>query len=452
MKEKILIVEDNEALRKQIKWCLPEELEVYEAGDGRSALLLLEQEEIDLLLLDLHLPPELDSPDVGKEVFYKANLLPSPPIVIILTGDEDRRLSLELVEQGVFDYILKPIDPRELSIIIKRALERKRLEDEIRAIRAEMLSFTGFGELIGDSPAMREVFEKIRKVATTDLTVLLLGESGTGKELVAREIHRLSKRRKGAFVPVDCGAIPENLLESELFGYEKGAFTGASTSKPGRFELAQGGTLFLDEIGNLSLEAQSKLLRVLEDKSIYRLGSTKPKRIDVRLISASNRELKKEVESGKFREDLFYRLNAFVIRLPPLRERGNDIILLAEYFLHKAQKEYGKKKINISEEAKEALLNYPWPGNVRELQNVIERAVLLTEKDTLDSKDIFVEETERKQTFTFPVDLRREVSKLEENLLRKALDFSNGDRKKASQLLGIDLHQLKYLLKKYNIK
>lgn len=446
----LLIVEDNEALRRQISWSIPEDIRVFEAGDEKSALKVLLNERIDLLLLDLHLPPETKSAQVGKRLFYRAKSLTDPPLVIVITGDEDKKLALELIEEGVFDYLFKPVDADELKVMIKRALERKTLQDELRSLKREII-LRGEGEsLIGESSSMKKVFSQIEKVAPTDMEVLIVGESGTGKELVARAIHRLSKRKRGPFIPVDCGAIPENLAESELFGHEKGAFTGALSKKLGRFELASGGTLFLDEIANLSLDAQAKLLRFLEERVIFRIGGKTPIPVDTRVISATNRSLKEEMEKATFREDLFFRINAFVIEMPPLRERGEDTLILAKYFLERAQRVF-KKKARLKKEARDLLLQYPWPGNVRELKHTIERTLLLCEGDEIGPEDLFPKVGREESENSFPLDLKEKVSRFEKTLVERALKEAQGDRKKAAEILSIDLHQLKYLLKKHNI-
>lgn len=445
---KILIVEDNEALRKQIKWAIEGNFELIEAGDRDEALKGL-KEKPDIVLLDLHLPPDVGSINCGLDILGEIERMGDPPQVIVITAERNKQLAFELVERGVFDYLEKPIDPDELNFVIKRALYRRSLEQEIKNLRRELISGTGFENLIGKSEKMLKIYEKIEKVAPTDANVLILGESGTGKELVARAIHKRSKRRGNPFVPVDLSAIPENLMESELFGYEKGAFTGAMRSKPGRLEEANGGTIFFDEIGNLSLPIQAKLLRFLEDREIRRLGGKRSIKLDVRIISATNRNLEEMMKREEFREDLYYRLKTVVIELPPLRERREDIETLALHFLKKYSSLYGKKMIGIDGRAMEMLLNYEWPGNVRELEHTIENAVVLSSGNILSENDIKlgggISET------VVPVDLKDALREMEKKYVEEALKKAKGDRKKASELLGIDIHQLKYLIKKHKI-
>jgi two-component system NtrC family response regulator len=452
MKYKILIVEDNEALRRQLKWTIGGNYTILEAEDRDSAFLRL-RERPDIVLLDLHLPPEPESPKCGIEVFERMKSLTHPSLVIVITGDEDRQLAYRLIEEGVFDYLIKPIDFDELNVILKRALSRIQLEREISLLRRELLSGMRYEDLIGKSPEMKRIFDEIERVAPTDANILILGESGTGKELVARAIHRRSKRRKNPFIPVDCAAIPENLIESELFGYEKGAFTGASKSKPGRFELADGGTLFFDEVGNLPLSTQVKLLRFLQEREIFRLGGKNPIKLDVRVVAASNQNLEELCEKKLFREDLFFRLNTITIKIPPLRERREDIPLLAEHFLRKYSKLYGKGIKSFSEKALLLLLEYEWPGNVRELEHTVERAVVLSSGSWIKPEDIeFTKlKTQREERLSLPIDLKETLSNLEREMVEKALKEAGGNREKASELLKIDLHQLKYLIKKYKI-
>ncbi len=451
MNRKVLIVEDNDALRRQLTWALPNDMECFEAKDRDSALMILQDVKIDLIILDLHLPPEVETAKEGREIFERAKKLADPPIVIVITGDEDKSLAFELIEEGVFDYIFKPIDPGDFSVLVKRAVERKALEEELKALRREMLSREEGISLIGESREIKQVFSMIEKVAPTDLEVLIIGESGTGKELVARAIHRLSRRKRGPFIPVDCGAIPQTLAESELFGHEKGAFTGATTQKPGRFEMAHRGTLFLDEIGNLPLELQAKLLRVIEEKVILHVGGKKFIPVDARLISASNRDLREAIESGQFRGDLYFRLNTFTIVIPPLRERKDDILILARHFLQIANQTF-RKSTFLSQESEEALLKYHWPGNVRELKHVIEQAVILCEGEKIAPNILFPPKRGLSRKKHFPLNFKEEINSYEKELIELALKEAKGNRKKAAELLSIDSYQLKYLIKKHGIK
>ncbi|HIE03682.1 MAG TPA: sigma-54-dependent Fis family transcriptional regulator [Candidatus Latescibacteria bacterium] len=346
-----------------------------------DALAKFRKARPDVALVEPHL---LDGRNFVRELLRMDPNLP----VVIIADCSCAPSAVQAVREGAFEFILKPFTEEHLDLVLKRALERRRLAEEDHRLRCQCRYDEGFDGIIGKSPRMCEVFGMIRKVAGTEANVLIVGESGTGKELVARSLHCRSTRADKPFVPVDCASIPENLLESELFGHEKGAFTSAHTSRPGLFEYADGGTLFLDEVSQMSLPLQAKLLRVLQERQFRRVGGRKLISVDVRVISATNRDLKKEVAEGKFREDLYYRLNVITISLPPLRERDGDISLLARYFLRKFSSTSGKPVRDISDEAMGMLERYHWPGNVRELQNVMERAVLLTEGEVITPQDL----------------------------------------------------------------
>jgi len=377
-KADILIVEDEKSVRDALIFALKDKYGVHLASDGKKGLEIAAKGNIDLVLLDINLP-EIN----GLVLLERIKDLDSSLPVIMITGNKTVDSAVSAMKLGAYDYIVKPFDIKELMALIDKALEKKMLEQQNLYLRSELEKTAGFEKIIGQSGKMKEIFSMIRTVAKSDSTVLITGESGTGKELVARAIHNQSSRSKKLFVAVNCAAIPENLLESELFGYEKGAFTGAMERHLGKFELADGGTIFLDEIGSMPLSMQSKILRVLQERVIDRVGGTTSIPVDVRVISATNSDLKAEVESKKFRSDLYYRLNVIPIHIPSLRERSEDIPLLANYFLGKYKIECGKKIDLISKKAMDGLMAYRWPGNVRELENLIERLVVLCQKNTI---------------------------------------------------------------------
>ncbi len=439
--KKILIVDDERAQREALGGFLKKKgFETLKAGSGEEALKQLEESGVNLLLVDLKLP-EMSGLDLLSEVKKRY-----PNIeVIVITAFGSIETAVRAMKLGAFHYLTKPIDLEELLILINRALEKQEMELEIQALREELRDLKKSQEIIAESPKMKEVLSLIYRVALTPATVLLIGESGTGKELLARAIHEASTRR-GRFVAVSCAAIPENLLESELFGYEKGAFTGADRPKPGKFELADGGTLFLDEIGDLPQVLQPKLLRAIQEKEVERLGGTRPIKVDVRIISATNQDLEKKVREGKFREDLFYRLNVVRIDIPPLRERPEDIIPLANHFLKKYREELKKPVEGFTEKAERLLLSYKWPGNVRELENAVERAVVLTRKNYIEPEDLPI--GHREEFLKEPMRL----DEVEANHIRKVIGLTKGNLGEAARILGIHRNTLREKLKKYGIK
>jgi two-component system response regulator PilR (NtrC family) len=382
-----------------------------------------------------------------------------------MTGDENSDTPLQAVEAGAYDYFRKPIDMRELRIIINRALERQRIERENIRLRRELEGRYSFSRLIGCSEPMMEVFAAIRKVADSNATVSLRGESGTGKELVARAIHHNSSRRDGPFVAVSCAALPESLIEAELFGHDRGAFTGASGMVEGRFERANGGTLFLDEIGTLSLSLQSKLLRVLEDREVTRVGGKKTIKVDIRLITATNEDLEQAIADHRFREDLYYRIHVVPIYLAPLRDRREDIPLLIEHFIRRLCQEHAVKQKRIDGEALQYLMDYRWKGNVRELENLIQRLVVMTDQETIAAANLPPHILNQKTSFdrigkdragkaaiTEPgFSLDQEIASYEYELVRAALELAGGVKIKAAELLRLNKDRMKYLCKKYNI-
>ena len=433
----ILIVEDERAQREALAGYLRKAgYDVATAATGKEALE--GKSTPDVVLLDLRLP-DME----GLDLLKKLREMNPDTEIIVITAYGTVRTAVEAMRLGAFDYLTKPVDLDELLLIIGRALEKHERDLEVSFLKEEVEKFRPQTGLIGESPAIKEVLSMIYRVAPSNATVLITGESGTGKELVARILHAASPRKDRRFVAVSCAAIPESLLESELFGYERGAFTGATKPKPGKFELAHGGTLFLDEIGDLPISLQVKLLRVLQEKEVERLGSTVPRKVDVRIIAATNQDLRKKVEGGSFREDLYYRINTINIHIPPLRERKEDILPLAEFFLRKFSREMGKDIKGFDREARKALLSYQWPGNVRELINVVERAVVLTRKNIITADLLMLEQLKS----PFPT-----LEELEREHIKKALKISGGNLTRASELLGIHRNTLREKLKKYNLR
>ncbi len=374
----VLVVDDDRVLRRQLHWALGEGHRVLEAETRAEAVEQLKRESIDVVLCDLHLPPDLDGISEGLAVIEAARAArPSVPVVVI-TASDAKDVALEAIRRGAYGFFEKPFNEEEVSHIIWQAARVRRLEKEVQRLRSELGGRRGFGSLVGASAPLERVVKQARAVADTSATVLLTGENGTGKEVLARAIHDKSSRAAAPFVAVSCAALPETLIESELFGHERGAFTGALHARKGRFELADGGTLFLDEIGELTPAVQVKLLRVLQERSFERVGGTKTVSVDIRLIAASNRDLEQEVETGRFRRDLFYRLNVVPLVMPTLRERREDIPVLAAFFANKAAEKHGRMIAELDPALIEALQEYDWPGNVREMENLIERLVVLT--------------------------------------------------------------------------
>jgi len=381
---RILLVDDEEPARYGMRRAL-ESLtdDIIEAANGKEALRLVREELPDLVIMDIAMP-KMD----GMEALDEISRFPAPPLIIMVTAHGSEKIAVEAMKKGAYDYIAKPYEVDELRMVARNALERISLERENRRLSEELKKHEACGEIIGASDVMRKVFDRIGKVCQTDVAVLIEGESGTGKELVANEIHRRSHRVKGPFVVMNCAAVPENLIESELFGHEKGAFTGATAQRKGKFETADGGTLFLDEIGDMSFNTQAKVLRVLQEKKFERLGGEKTIEVDVRIISATNKDLAAATKEEQFREDLYYRLKVVSVFLPPLRERKGDIPLLANRLVEAFSKEHGKSIRSIDPEAMKALHLHAWPGNVRELRNVLESSVVLAGGDVLNKEDL----------------------------------------------------------------
>lgn len=445
--EKILVVDDEPLIRDLLRDILREEgYEVSVAKEGLSALKKVKREETDLVITDVKMPG-LDGIKLLKEI---KKVSPSTPVIVI-TAYGTIENAVEAMKKGAYDYITKPITPDQIKLVLQKISRHKNLLRENRYLRAEVNQKYNFEELVGESPGMREVYSMIDKVAKTKATVLIQGESGTGKELVARAIHFRSPRREGPFIKLNCAALSEDLLESELFGHEKGAFTGAVSRREGRFELADKGTLLLDEISETSFSFQTKLLRVLQEGEFERVGGTRTLKVDVRIIATTNRNLKKLVEEGKFRDDLYYRLNVLPVYLPPLRERREDIPLLTLHFLKKYSRRNGLRLKSISKECLQMLKEYYWPGNVRELENVIERMVVMNEKEALLPQDFaFLNLSSQNLNLSFPENLTLE--EMEKKLIIETLRRTGGNRTKTAKILNISVRTIRNKLKKYNLK
>ncbi|GMT41872.1 MAG: sigma-54-dependent Fis family transcriptional regulator [bacterium] len=446
-KPNLLVVEDDENIRTQMKWALVREYEVFLAEDSEAAMLTMENEHPPLVTLDLGLPPNPEDTSEGLKLLERILQYQPATKVIVVTGNPDRSAAVKTISLGAHDFFTKPIDIEEIKAILKRAHYVSKLESEHKTLQKK-LQDTAFGEIIGSSSVMQKIFATVRKVATTDVSVLVTGESGTGKELVSKAIHDRSIRKDEPFIPINCGAIPENLMESELFGHEKGAFTGAHAQRKGRMELADGGTLFLDEIGELPLSLQVKILRFLQDHKIERVGGRESREIDVRVIAATNRDLKKLVSEGRFREELYYRLAVITIDLPPLREREDDVLMLANVFLQKTSTGT-KRPRHLSREAAEAINAYKWPGNVRELENRIRRATTLAESHVITPKDI---DLGAEQYAEQNLNLKKAREYLDRRYIYMAMAKHKGNVSKAAEELGFSRPTLHHLMKKYKVK
>ncbi len=438
MKERvrILLVDDEEPSREALLLLLKNfGYAVVGAGSGEEAQKLLAPDRFDIVITDLFLPD-----CTGIDILKKVKEL-SPVIeVIMITGHASAETAVKAMKEGACDYITKPLNVDELRIVIAKAVEKKRLLTENVYLKKQLRDRYEFSSIIGNSPAMQKVFSSLQRIIKTDSTVLVLGESGTGKELVAKAIHFNGARKDKPFIAVNCAAIPETLLESELFGHTRGSFTGAIKDKVGKFEAANHGTIFLDEIGTMPMHLQTKLLRVLQEQEVERIGSTKPVKLDVRVVSATNINLEEEIKRGVFREDLYYRLYVIPVNLPPLRERLEDVLPLAKHFIEKYCRAMNRPVLTISKEAVEALEQYPWPGNVRELENVIERTVALTESDHIGvddlprnlREDVLTRVTQR------GVDLAKTLSEMEKRMILDALTLAGGVKAQAAAMLNIN--------------
>jgi two-component system, NtrC family, response regulator len=447
MKHKLLIVDDDDEIRTQMKWGLAADYDIVLAGDRASAMEVFQAERPLVVLLDLGLPPSPGDPEEGLATLSEIIALERLTKVIVITGQGEKSIALRAVGADAYDFLSKPVDMEELKVMVRRGFYLASLEVEHRQMQS-FISGNTFEGMMGTSTAIRTVFDSIRKVATTDAPVLLLGESGTGKEMAAKAIHQGSARKDGPFIAINCSAIPETLLESELFGHEKGAFTGAHAQRKGRFEIANGGTLFLDEIGEIPLPLQVKLLRFLQEQFIERVGGRQSIRIDARVVTATNADLRKGMLAGTFREDLFYRLAVVQITLPPLREREGDIRLLAQFFLHRFGAQTGKTGLSFDQEALRALDRYHWPGNVRQLENQVRRAVIMAEGKRLNIRDLELTASAGPASTTNMKDAREN---LEREMIQMALKKHGGRIAPAAVELGISRPTLYDLMEKYGI-
>jgi two-component system response regulator AtoC len=449
---RVLVVDDEENIRLVLKTLLKRNgYDVEVADSGEAALTLVESFAPDVILTDVRMP-RMNGLDLLATLKAKQN----PATVIVMSAYGSVDLALEAMKAGAYDYVGKPFKPDEIVLVLRKAEERETLRRENRALKEQIQKESQFESILAKSAAMTDIFRTITKIADYKTTVLIQGESGVGKELVARAVHSRSSRKNHPFVPINCGAIPENLLESELFGHKKGAFTDANADRRGLFEEADGGTLFLDEIGELPLNLQVKLLRALQEESIRRVGDSKDIKIDVRIITATHRDLAAEAKAGRFREDLFYRINVLPITIPPLRARREDINLLIDHFLARNNIRLGTQIRALTADARKLLLEYAWPGNVRELENTIERAMVLCDGDVIDAHDLPERLREaldpvQVQLATGELSVKKTTAAIEEILIRRALQKTRGNRTRAAELLEISHRALLYKIKDYKI-
>jgi DNA-binding NtrC family response regulator len=454
---RVVVVEDDPVLLEQLTWALKGKFDVSAARDATHGRALCDSEP-DLYLFDLRLPPS-GTVEEGLNLLRHVRRRDPDATVVIMSGEKDRAAALKAMSNGAFDFFRKDVDLAELLVVLRRALERRRLLVENRELReAAQAPASDEARIVGESVPMKRLLADVRRIAESEASVLLVGESGSGKELVARAIHAGSPRRGRAFVAVNAAALPESLAEAELFGHEKGAFTGAVSSRPGRFELAQGGTLFLDEIGTLTAGVQSKLLRALETREVERVGGRRPIAVDFRLVSATNESLEDRISAGTFREDLFYRINAVVVRIPPLRERAEDVPLLADHFLRRLAARHGRGPKTLSPAVVERLKAHPWRGNVRELRHAIETLVLFSDGPEIGEEDL---PRALRSGPSLPgangggraaaKDFATSVADFERGLLADAIAQAGGVKAEAARRLGLDSNQIKYLCRKYGL-
>jgi DNA-binding NtrC family response regulator len=453
MKPKVFIVDDEEPSREGLTTLLTKwGYEVGQAGDGQEALKKITQFHPDVVITDMVMPGFN-----GLELIQllQKELIFSP--VIVLTGHGSIETAVSAIKQGAYDYLSKPLDMARLRIMVEKALEKGQTQREMVLLRKRLKGLWGLGKLVGKSKAMQEIYSLIELAAPTPARVLILGESGTGKELVAQSLHDLSERNKGPFIPINCSAIPETLLESEIFGHEKGAFTGALERKPGCFELAHGGTLFLDEVAEMSPAIQAKFLRILQDSSVKRIGGTAPIQVDVRVLAATNKDPFKAIQEGTLREDLYYRLNVCTIHLPPLRERHDDIPLLVKAFIEEFNTHYQRTVKSIDDQALQHLIQHPWPGNIRELRNAIERAVMTCTSDVITAAHLplLVNRTEDPESDdpagTLRVPLGSTIEEAERQLILRTLKHSHNNKTRTAEILGVSLKTLHNKLHRYGL-
>jgi len=452
----ILFIDDEPGSRESLTLLFAREgYQIEAVAAGEEALSLLSRKSYDVIITDLFLPG-VSGIDILKHV--KEHSLPCN--VILITGNASAETAVKAMKEGAFDYITKPVNFEKLKVLVAKAIEKSRLVAENLYLRQQLRGKYKFDKIIGNSPAIQPIFARMEKILVTDSTVLILGESGTGKELVARAIHYNGLRKEKPFIAINCGAIPAELLESELFGHMRGSFTGAVADKPGKFELANKGTIFLDEIGTMPLQLQMKLLRVLQEQEVERVGATSRTKLDVRVISATHADLEERVRREDFREDLYYRLNVIPIHLPPLRDRREDIPLLAKHFLKKICTDMHRPQLEITQEAVRAMEDYKWPGNVREMENVIERAVALTDSDIIDVQDLpsqiggIVHKDRLLPSLQIPeegLDLAEAIANIEQTLIKQALEKSSNVKARAASLLRINRTTLVEKIKRYGM-
>jgi DNA-binding NtrC family response regulator len=454
LKETILVIDDDESVRSGLRWTLNSDYRVLEAAGRTEAMKLLRQETVDVVVSDLHLPPRLEDISEGLAIIEAARAAVPPAQVVVITGTGEKHAAREAVKRGAYGFFEKPLDGAEVLHIVNQAARMRRLEVENARLHDELIGARGFGRLIGSSPALEKTLKQARAVANTSATVLIVGENGTGKEMLARAIHEESQRADRPFIAVSCAALSETLIESELFGHEKGAFTSATYARMGRFELADGGTLFLDEIVELSPNVQVKLLRVLQERAFERVGGTKTLTVNIRLIAASSRDLEGEVNVKSFRRDLFYRLNVVPLVLPPLRARREDIPGLAAHFAAKAAEKHSRPTPQLGPELIDSLNEYDWPGNVRELENLMERLVLLDHQPTLG-----LEFLPEKMLNVLPAPgvpnektFEGAVTGLKKRLIVEALEAESGNKVAAAKRLGISRSYLHRLISDFSIQ
>lgn len=454
-RKRVLIVDDDPAIRELLgEYLTDQDVELVEAGSGLQTLDAVRRDALDLVLLDMRLP-DINGLEVMRQIRDRGDDIP----IIVVTADGRSSTTIEAMQLGAYDYLVKPLEPEQVQHCVRRLFEHRDLAGKVKTLQEQLEARDARERIVGRSKPMQRVYKLIGRVADTDATVLIEGETGTGKELVAETIHRNSHRREGPLIKVNCAALPETLLESELFGHEKGAFTGAVSTRKGRFELAHGGTIFLDEVGEMSPNTQKKLLRILQAGEFERVGGTVTLQTDARVVGATNKKLEQEVQQGRFREDLFYRLNVITIALPPLRERKDDIPLLVAHFLDKYRYRPDKPPTRISEEAMEILQQHDWPGNVRELENVVERAVVMSQGNVITMDHLTLDPVvERAGSINIVhrvrggVPLDEVLAEVEAETIRVALEQTGYAEAQAAERLGISTQTLKRRLEKYNIR
>ncbi len=445
--KRLLIVEDDKGLQSQLRWCF-DDYEVVVSGDRETAIAQLRRHQPGVVLLDLGLPPDPGGVTEGLATLEAILSMQPETKVIIVTGDNDRANAVQAIGLGAYDFYQKPVEPEILKLIVQRAYRVCELEVENRNLQESGLEWPLRG-VIASSPEMLKVCRMVEKVAPSDITTLLLGASGTGKEVIARALHELSPRAEQKMIAINCAAIPDNLLESELFGYEKGAFTGAAKQTPGKIEYANGGTLFLDEIGDLPLELQAKLLRFLQERVIERVGGRQEIPIDVRIICATHQDLTQHIQDGRFREDLYYRISEITIQIPAVKERTGDVLLLAKSFLNRFNEELGKSLRGFDKQAVAAIEAYDWPGNVRELESRIKRAIIMADNSYITLDDLELDSSDEE---VMPFNLRQVRESAERQAIQRALLNTDDNISEAAKLLGVTRPTLYNFLEKYNIR